>query len=46
MKAIIFTVFVIVSLLLYCFFWYTDPRNFDRAENYPIDTTGKYYNPL
>jgi len=43
MKAIIFTAFVIAALLLYCAFWYSDPRN---VESYPLDPTGKYYNPL
>ena len=40
MKAIIFTVFVILAYLLY--FLFSDDRN---VEQYPIDQTGKYYNP-
>jgi hypothetical protein len=43
MKEIIFTVFVIAALLLYCAFWCSDPRN---VESFPIDPSGKYYNPL
>lgn len=41
MKAIIFTVFVIVSYLLYSLF-----QNDRNVEHFPIDPTGKYYNPL
>lgn len=46
MKAVIFTIFVFVSLLLYCLFFYTDPRNFGGVESFPIDPIGKYYNPM
>ena len=42
LKVIIFTAFVVAALLLYCLFWYSDPRN---VESFPIDPTGKYYNP-
>ena len=43
MKTILFAIFVFVSLLLYCLFWYSDPRN---VESFRIDPTGKYYNPF
>lgn len=46
MKAIVFSIFVLVSLFLYCLFYYTDPRNFGGVESFPIDPTGKHYNPL
>lgn len=43
MKSVLFTIFVLISLLLYCFFWYSDSRNF---ESFPIDPTGQYYNSI
>jgi len=43
MKEIIFTIFVFVALLIYCLCWYGDSRNF---ETFPLDPTGKYYNPM
>ncbi len=42
MKAVLFAIFVIVSLWLYCLL--VKDQNF---ESYPIpDGTGQYYNPL